>query len=65
VPNILELLKIVPVFVAAILIGNWFLAELKKAYTRGEPWYTPYFSPPGLLILVALSLPIIIWIIKR
>jgi len=51
--------------VAAILIGNWFLAEVKKARLKGKPWYQFYLSPPGLLIILALLLPMIIWIVNR
>ena len=57
--------KLVAVLVAAILIGNWFLAEVKKARLKGKPWYQFYLSPPGLLIILALLLPIIIWIINK
>ena len=65
VPTIFEILKMVAVLAAAILIGNWFLDELKKTRAQGGPWYQPYLSPPGILILVALTLPIIIWVINR
>jgi len=65
VPKIIEIFKLVAVLAAAILIGNWFLDELKKTRAQGGPWYQPYFSPPGILILAALALPVIIWIINR
>ena len=60
-----NIVKLVAVLVAAILIGNWFLAEVKKARLKGKPWYQFYLSPPGLLIILALLLPIIIWIINK
>jgi hypothetical protein len=50
---------------AAILLGKWFQSERKALYAKDKPWYMAYLSVPGLLILVALSLPIIIWIIRR
>ena len=65
VSNLTNLLKMVAVLVAAIIIGNWFLAEFKKARLIGKPWYQPYFSRPGLLIILALLLPIIVWIISK
>ncbi len=66
VSKIVEILKMIAVLGSAILIGNWFLSELKKSRAKGEPWYKPYFTLPGLLILLAaLILPIIIWIIKN
>ena len=61
--NIVFFLKIIPVLIAAILIGNWFLAELKRANATGKPWYTAYISVPGLLILLAiLVIPIVLWL---
>ncbi len=60
-----NIVKLVAVLVAAILIGNWFLAEVKKTRLKGNPWYQFYLSPPGLLIILALLLPIIIWIINK
>jgi len=65
VPTIIEILKMIAVLVAATLIGNWFLDELKRSRAQGGPWYQPYLSPPGIMILAALALPIIIWIINQ
>ncbi|CAN2041898.1 conserved hypothetical protein [Candidatus Magnetomoraceae bacterium gMMP-15] len=56
----LELLKFIPILVAAIFIGNWFLSELKKAKAQSKPWYTPYLTVPGILIIIAIFLPIIL-----
>jgi len=58
-----NLIKYAAVLVAALIIGNWFLAETRKAKTNKEPWYKPYVSLPGLIILAALSLPIILLLI--
>ena len=63
--NLMNPLKMIAVLVAAILVGNWFLAEVKEARLKGKAWYQPYLSAPGILILLALVVPIIIWIIKR
>ena len=63
--NLMNLLKMVAVLVAAILVGNWFLAAVKEARLKDKPWYQPYLSAPGILILLALLVPIIIWIIKN
>ena len=60
--QIVYILKIIPILIAAILVGNWFLAELKRANATGKPWYTAYISIPGLLILLAiLVVPIVLW----
>jgi hypothetical protein len=64
--NIVLFLKIIPVLIAAILLGNWFLAELKRANATGKPWYTAYISMPGLLILLAiLIIPIVLWLMSH
>ena len=61
--SLFNLIKYAAVLVAAIIIGNWFLAETRKAKTNKEPWYKPYVSVPGLIILAALSLPLILLLI--
>jgi hypothetical protein len=65
VSTLVNILKLIAVLVAALLVGNWFLAEVKSARLKGKPWYQPYLSIPGLLIILALLLPIIVWIIKN
>ncbi|MFW5957970.1 MAG: hypothetical protein ACOCQ0_02330 [Desulfosalsimonas sp.] len=62
--SVLGLIKAAAVLGAAAILGNWFLAEVKKSKARKEPWYKPYLSPPGLLILFALLLPVIAWVAK-
>jgi hypothetical protein len=64
VETLKTIIKIIVPLVAAILVGNWFMSEVKKARFKGGPWYQPYVSIPGLLIILALLLPIILWIIK-
>ena len=63
--NLANLLKMIAVLVAAILIGNWFLAEVRRARLERKPWYQPYLSIPGILIMLALLLPILYWIIQQ
>ncbi len=65
-PDLVTILKMLGPLVAAILVGNWFLVEVKKARSTNQPWYRPYLSTPGLLIiLAAILIPIILWIIKK
>jgi hypothetical protein len=56
--------KIIAPLAAAILVGNWFLSEVKKVRIKGGPWYQPYLSIPGVMIILAILLPIILWIIR-
>ena len=58
-------LKMVAVLVAAMMLGNWFLAEVRRARLEGKPWYQPYLSLPGGAVLLALVIPILIWWLRR
>jgi hypothetical protein len=61
-PTVIEVVKAVSVLTGAVILGNWFLTELRRARRKNLPWYTPYLSPPGLLILAACTLPILYWL---
>ena len=63
--NFPTLVKYIAVLLAAMVVGNWFLAEVKKAKLNNLPWYRPYLSIPGLIVLAALSLPLIFFLISR
>ncbi len=58
--QIFEIIKFIPVLIAAYLLGNWFLSELKKATALKKPWYAAYLTIPGILIILAILTPIII-----
>ncbi|MDM8517679.1 hypothetical protein QUF76_15895 [Desulfobacterales bacterium HSG16] len=58
------LIKAVPVLIAAVIVGNWFLAEVKKRKLKGEPVYKAYFSLPGILIILIFMLPMFLKLIK-
>lgn len=63
---VMNLLKVVPIFIAAMLIGNWFLSEVRKAKMTGAPWYTPYLTIPGaLVVLFAVVAPIAVWWLQQ
>ena len=59
------IVKIIAPLAAAILVGNWFLSEAKKVRAKGGQWYQPYLSIPGVMIILAILLPIILWMIKK
>jgi hypothetical protein len=50
---------------AAVIIGNLFLTEVKKARTASAPWYAAYLTVPGIMVLTALCLPILMWLFKK
>ena len=51
---LITLLKFVPPFVAALILGNWFFKELQKARAARKPWYAPYLSVPAIMIAATL-----------
>jgi hypothetical protein len=65
----LELLKdiliLCAVLLASIQLGKLFLAEFAKARAKGLPWYAPYLTLPGLLVLAAILLPLFLWLFRR
>ena len=58
-------ITLVAILLAAIILGNLFLVEVKKAHERKNPWYAPYFSLPGVLILASLSAPVLFWLFRH
>ncbi|MBI5593474.1 MAG: hypothetical protein HY881_23715 [Deltaproteobacteria bacterium] len=62
---VISLLKMAAVLIAASFLGNLFLSELKKARALKKPWYAPYLTLPGLLIIIALFIPVVIWIFQH
>jgi hypothetical protein len=62
---VISLLKMAAVLLAASFLGNWFLSELKKARRLQKPWYAPYLTPPGLLIIIALFIPVVVWMLQH
>lgn len=63
--SFVAIIKIAALLIAALILGNWFLSEVKKAKAQRAPWYQPYLTPPGILIVcIVILLPIITWLIK-
>ncbi|MDJ0783350.1 MAG: hypothetical protein QNJ22_15340 [Desulfosarcinaceae bacterium] len=63
--DVLGIVKLITPLIAAVIVGNWFLSEAKRAKIAGKPWYTPYLSIPGFLILVVLMIPLLLWVVKQ
>ena len=54
----MTIIKAIPILLAAFLLGNWFLKEARKAKAARKPWYAPYLTVPGILILIVFMIPI-------
>jgi hypothetical protein len=64
--NLVTLVKIIAVCIAAGLLGNWFSDEVKKAKRKGDPPYKAYASTPGILIIgLIVLLPVLAWWLQR
>ena len=64
--TVLYLIKLAAILAAAMMLGNWFLAEVKAARAQQKPWYTPYLTLPGItIILSAIGLPLVLWYWRR
>ncbi|MFZ0131711.1 MAG: hypothetical protein WAK95_04155 [Desulfobacterales bacterium] len=57
-----NLLTLAAPLLAAVILGNLFLTEVKKARRSRAAWYAPYLTLPGLMVLAALSIPVLIWL---
>ncbi len=64
--NLVFLVKIIAVCIAAGMLGNWFSDEVKKAKRRGDPPYKAYGTAPGIMIiLLIVLLPVLVWWMQR
>lgn len=62
----LKIIQLIPVLLAACILGNWYLAEYRKARAARLPSYRAYFSLPGIcIILLILLLPILARMIQN
>jgi hypothetical protein len=62
----LKIVQLIAVLLAACILGNWYLAEYKKARAAGLPWYRAYFSLPGILIILLIFLlPLLARLIQK
>ncbi len=62
--SLISALKYAPVLIAAVLVGNAFLKEVRKAQQARAPWYRPYLTVPGVIVVLALLAPIVLWLIR-
>ena len=52
---LVKVIKFVPPFIAALILGNWFFKELQRARAVQKPWYAPYLTTPAILIALILA----------
>ena len=63
--TLISSLKFIPVLLAAVLVGNAFLKEVRKAQQLKAPWYRPYLTIPGIIVALALLAPLVFWIVAK
>jgi hypothetical protein len=57
-----QIIKVIAILAAGVLLGNWFLSELRSARRNGKAWYAVYLTPPGILVILAVVfLPLLAW----
>ena len=63
--TVVALLKVAAILIAAILIGRWYQSESRKVRAQGKPWHKIYASLPGILIIIVILLPILLWVLNN
>lgn len=63
--KLFDILRFIAVLAAAVMLGNWFLAEVRKSRANNEPRYKPYLTIPGMIIVLAVLMPLIYWAIMK
>jgi len=63
--KLFEILRFAAVVAAAALLGNWFMAEVRKSRAKNEPRYKPYLTVPGVLVVLAVLMPMLYWLLIK
>ncbi len=61
----LSILQFAPIIICSVIVGRWFLSEVKKAKSANLPWFSPYFTIPGILVLMGLTAPLFIYLLMK
>ncbi len=62
----MNMLKVIAIMAAGMLLGHMFLEEVKKARDLKLPWYKPYMTLPGaLVVFFCILFPILIWMVRK
>ena len=51
---IIQIISVIAILAASMLVGNMFLGEIKKAKAQKLPWYKPYLTLPGIIVMIAI-----------
>jgi hypothetical protein len=62
--SLMEMIKLAAVISGAMILGRWFLQEVRSARADQAPWYAPYLSGPGILVFLVLLLPVFIRLMR-
>ena len=64
--QLIKLIQAIAVLLAAAILGNWYLAEYRKARAANLSSFRAYFSLPGILIvLMIILLPVLARYIQK
>ncbi|TYT74521.1 hypothetical protein [Desulfobotulus mexicanus] len=58
---LLEIVKMGAALGSAMLLGHWFLAEVKRIKAQNQPLYKAYMTVPGVLVILAVLIPAVVW----
>jgi len=62
--TLVNIIGALSVLAAGAMLGKMFFTETRNAHRKNAPWYAPFMSLPGILVLIALAVPIIIWLVR-
>ncbi|MDY6832444.1 MAG: hypothetical protein SWC96_11515 [Thermodesulfobacteriota bacterium] len=54
------LFKMIVVLMLSISLGNWFLKKARQVRAQGRPLYHAYLTAPGIIILLAILVPVVL-----
>ncbi|MDY6824141.1 MAG: hypothetical protein SWH68_10170 [Thermodesulfobacteriota bacterium] len=58
--DLIKLFQMIIALILAVMVGNRFLRHVRRVRDNREPWYKAYMTIPGMIILLALLIPIVL-----
>lgn len=62
---VIQLVKMGAALGSAMLLGHWFLAEVKRVKAQKQPVYKAYMTLPGVLVMLAILVPAFLWFFMK